>query len=483
MNNVTKHFDDNEPCSVPDRRLTRATLERYGVVKDDKNFYFPYHDKEGTLVAAKVRNIAEKKFHAEGEFGKATLFGQHLYTAGGKYVTVTEGEFDALAAFQATGSKWPCVSIRSGAAGALKDCRAAYEWLDSFDTIVICFDNDEPGKKAAKEVAELFGNKAKVFKHEHDLKDACDYTAANKEAVFVHRWWSAEAYIPDGIIAGTTLWDLVSTPPAPAQCMYPWEGLNALTNGIRWGELVTITAGSGLGKSQVMREIAWHVLCHTGDNLGFLFMEEGIRKTGLSLMSLAVNKPLHLPDTEASSEERKDAFERTLGTGRLYLFQHFGSTAIENIVNRVRYMAKALNCRYIFLDHLSILVSSQDNGDERKAIDEIMTKLRMLVEETSISLFVVSHLKRPDGRAHEEGAATSLSQLRGSAAIAQLSDMVIGLERNGQADDPNERNKTKLRILKNRWNGETGPACYLLYSKQTGRMLEHFEEEGEEELL
>lgn len=472
MNNVSKYFDDNEPAPVSERRLTRATMERYGVVKSDKDYFFPYHDRDGSLVAAKVRNIAEKKFHTEGEFGKATLFGQHLYTVGGKYVTITEGEFDALAAFQATGSKWPCVSIRSGAAGALKDCRAAYEWLDSFETIVICFDNDEPGRKAAKEVAELFGNKAKVFKHDPDMKDACDYTAANKEAVFVHRWWSAEPYIPDGIIAGTTLWDLVSTPPEPAQCLYPWDGLNALTNGIRTGELVTITAGSGLGKSQVMREIAWHVLCNTDDNLGFLFMEEGIRKTGLSLMSLAANKPLHLPDTEATEEERKDAFERTLGTGRLYLFQHFGSGAIENIVNRVRYMAKALNCKYIFLDHLSILVSSQENGDERKAIDEIMTKLRMLVEETTISLFVVSHLKRPDGKGHEEGAATSLSQLRGSAAIAQLSDMVIGLERNGQADDPMERNKTRLRVLKNRWNGETGPACYLLFNKQTGRMLE-----------
>jgi twinkle protein len=108
---VSKYFDDNEACPVSDRRLTRATLERYGVVKSDKDFYFPYHDKDGTLVAAKVRNIAEKKFHVEGEFGKAALFGQHLYTAGGKYVTVTEGEFDTLAAFQATGSKWPCVSI------------------------------------------------------------------------------------------------------------------------------------------------------------------------------------------------------------------------------------------------------------------------------------------------------------------------------------------------------------------------------------
>jgi twinkle protein len=316
------------------------------------------------------------------------------------------------------------------------------------------------------------------------MKDACDYVAANKEAIFVHRWWSAEPYVPDGIVAGTNLWDLVSTPPAPAQCMYPWEGLNGLTYGIRHGELVTVTAGSGLGKSQLLREIVWHILCNTDDNVGLMFLEEGIRKTGLSVMSLAANKPLHLPDTVASDEERKDAFERTLGTGRLFLFDHFGSTSVDNIVNRVRYMAKALNCKYIFLDHLSILVSSQENGDERKAIDEIMTKLRMLVEETNISLFIVSHLKRPEGgRGHEEGASPSLAQLRGSGAIAQLSDMVFGLERNGQADDLIERNTTRLRVLKNRWNGETGPACKLIFVKQSGRMLEKEEDDEEEEAV
>jgi len=38
---------------------------------------------------------------------------------------------------------------------------------------------------------------------------------------------------------------------------------------------------------------------------------------------------------------------------------------------------------------------------------------------------MVSHLKRPGGTAHEEGGITSLSQLRGSAGIGQLSDMVI----------------------------------------------------------
>jgi twinkle protein len=91
------------------------------------------------------------------------------------------------------------------------------------------------------------------------------------------------------------------------------------------------------------------------------------------------------------------------------------------------------------------------------------------------SLFVLSHLKRPEGRGHEEGAATSLAQLRGSASIAQLSDIVLGAERNGQADDLIERNTTHVRVLKNRFSGITGPACSLLYSKETGRMIEQAE--------
>jgi len=140
-------------------------------------------------------------------------------------------------------------------------------------------------------------------------------------------------------------------------------------------------------------------------------------------------------------------------------------------------MAKGLGCKYIFLDHVSIVVSAQASGDERKALDEIMTKLRMLVQETGVALIVVSHLKRPDGKGHEEGAATSLAQLRGSGSIAQLSDMVIGLERNGQHDDSIERNTTHVRVLKNRFCGITGKACMLLYNHDTGRMVERKVEE------
>ena len=140
-------------------------------------------------------------------------------------------------------------------------------------------------------------------------------------------------------------------------------------------------------------------------------------------------------------------------------------------------MVTGCECKYIFLDHLSIVVSGMESGDERRFIDNTMTMLRSLVEELDFALILVSHLKRPDGRGHEEGGFTSLSQLRGSAGIAQLSAVVIGLERNQQ--DEESPDTMTVRVLKNRWSGQTGRACYLEYSRETGRLTESVMEDEE----
>lgn len=471
------NINDLSYASVSERGLTRDTCLTYGIGVKDGYYYFPYSDG-ANVVAYKKRNVEDKRFSIEGQWQKGQLFGQQLFSKGGKYVTITEGEFDAAAAYQMLGSKYPVVSVRNGAGNALQDIKEHYEWLDSFENIVICFDNDDPGRLAASQVAEVFGTKAKIFKGTSDLKDACDYNKEGKAKEFIDYWWRAERFTPDGIVDGSGLWETVNQPVEKAEVLYPYIGLNDLSYGIRHGELITITAGSGLGKSQFLREIVYHILNNCNDNIGLMFLEESVKKTAKSIMSLHANKPLHLPDTEATPSELRDSFDATLGTGRVYLFDHFGSTAIDNIISRVRFMAKALNCKYIFLDHVSIVVSAQENGDERKALDEIMTKLRMIVQETGIALFCVSHLKRPDGKGHEEGAATSLSALRGSGSIGQLSDIVIGLERNGQSEDIKERHTTRVRVLKNRFSGLTGPACSLYYDRITGRMTETFEDKS-----
>jgi len=461
---------------IRDRKLLANTCQKYGVGFIGNDLYFPFGED---TKAYKVRIGGEKKFNIRGSWKEAQgLFGQDKFPAGGRYIMVVEGELDALAAYQMLGSKYPVVSVRNGAQSALKDCKESYDYLDSFDSVVFCFDNDQPGLQAQAECAELLSHKAKVVKPSVGVKDAGEYLEDNRAKEFADAFWRAERWTPDGIITGSSLYESVMKPLAKADCDYPFDGLNKLTYGIRKHELVTVTAGSGLGKSQFLREIIWHILQTTDSNIGLMFLEESTRKTGLSLMSLAANKPLHLPDCEATQKEKDDAFESTLGTDRLFLFDHFGSSDVDNIVNRVRYLAKVVGCDYVFVDHISIIVSAQDNGDERKAIDSIMTKLRTLVQETGIALICVSHLKRPESKGHEEGAATSLAQLRGSGSIAQLSDMVIGLERNGQADDIKERNTTRVRVLKNRFSGVTGPGCDLLYSLETGRMTETYEEDA-----
>jgi len=87
-------------------------------------------------------------------------------------------------------------------------------------------------------------------------------------------------------------------------------------------------------------------------------------------------------------------------------------------------------------------------------------------------MFLVSHLRRVQGdKGHEDGAKVSLGQLRGSHSISQISDAVIGLERDQQSTD--EHADTTVRVLKNRFTGETGIACQLRYDKNTCKFYEN----------
>ena len=459
--------------SIPDRGIAKATCEAYGVTQTDNEHWYPYTDGKGTDIAYKIRSVEDKKFVSKGNIKDAILFGQANWNGGGKFVTIVEGELDALAAYQMMGSKYPVVSIKNGAQSAVKDCQAQYEWLDSFEAIVLAFDADEPGQEAAGTVAELFGNKVKIMKMAKGYKDACDYLKDNKSADFVKAWWAAEDFKPEGVVDAESLRELIKKPLEVAPVQYPWVGLNKMLYGIRPAELVTFAAGSGLGKSTMLRELIWHILKSTDAVVGLAFLEETPERTMRGLVGLELNKKIHLPDAQYTSQEIDAVYDRLKVGERIFLWDHFGSNDIDSVINRLRYFVKALNCTYLVLDHVSVLVSDQSsNLDERRAIDMVMTKLRMFVQEMKVSLLLVSHLKRPEGKSLEDGAVTSLGMMRGSASIAQLSDAVIGAERNSQADDPNERNTTRIRVLKSRYTGYTGTACYLFYDDSTGRLRE-----------
>lgn len=473
---------------LANRGISQKTSAFFNVwVNDRGEHVYPYFTKDGKKLAAnKYRTTGQKGFLVQGDISKTALFGQQLFPAGcARQITITEGELDSLSVYQMTGSKFPVVSVKN-AATARKDIADNFDYLNSFDKIVICFDKDDehkkedgsifyPGQDAAQKVAAMFElGKVRVLTL-RDAKDANDYLLKGWSEKFQKEWWDAPDWTPVGLKLAKNMWQEVSKPREFSSLDYPWDGLNKLTYGIRLSELVTLTANTGVGKTSVLKEVIHSVLAQIRSReealkaegkepeqsrgIGLMFLEEANQDTLLGLMSITANKSLHLPDVfkQTSKEDLKRYFDLTYPDEKVVLWDHFGSNEIQKVLDFVRYMHN-LGCKYIILDHLSIVVSDQ-NGDERKQLDEISTKLKQLCMELNVAVVCVIHQNRK-------------GEIRGTAGVEQLSNIVIKLYRDPKADDEDSRNTTKVTVEKNRFCGRTGPACLLKYDAETGRLTE-----------
>lgn len=449
------------------RSISKRAAATYGVTvgyKDGepKAYIYPFFSREddNKHIANKIRHLP-KTFSSQGDMKHAGLFGQQLFPRGSaKYITICEGQDDALAAYEMQGFRFPCVSGTRGAGYLWKDVKANLEYLESFEKVYFCGDNDKKGHESVLKAAQyLSPGKAWIVHLDKDMKDANDYLVAGKQRAFVSTWWKAQLYTPAGILSSSEVKARIRNRKEVPSIPYPWDGLNKKLYGIRKGEAVTLAAPTGVGKTTFVRELEYNILQQDPNaKLGTILLEETPEESGLGLISMAGNIPFHLPDAEYTAQDYDEA-EKILDEDRVFFYDSFGSNKIEEIVNRVRYYAKGLDCDYIFIDHLSIIVSDHVEGDERKLLDTIMTRLKTLTIELDIALICVVQLNRQ-------------GTIRGTAAIEQLSNTVIFLDRDLRNNDPRVRNTTNVVVYKNRFCGRTGPACALFYDENTGRMEE-----------
>ena len=467
-------FLSTEAGDLPKRGIRRATLEKYGSgfsvdAFGKKAIVFTYRDREGKVAAQKLR-YPGKNFRVVGNMKAAGLYGDHLFNPGpsvfGRLVVCT-GEHDAHAVHQASGGKWPAVSVPSGDAGAKRTFLANLEWLEAWDSVVLLFDSDESGQKASQECAEIL-SPGKVRIGRLPLKDACDMVSAGRSKELIDSIWQAKAYRPDGIALADDVWEAICKKESGPRAAWPFPSLDSMFHGIR-PEMYIIAAGTGVGKSSFTREICYSLL-HQGQQVAYFALEESVKRSALGLLALHLNKPIHLSSADdLDQEEVKVAFDEVI-RNRVILYDHFGSMDLQALQNRIRYAVKSLGAQWVILDHAHIAISGLGLDDERKALDVLFTNLRTLCSELECGMFVVSHLRRVGDTNHEGGADVALSHLRGSGGIAQLADGVIGLSRDITSED--SRHHTRLTVVKNRWAGVCGPAGHLKYDEETGRLTE-----------
>lgn len=471
---------DGEFSDLTKRGITAETCRlmgyRMGALDGRPCQIADYRGADGHVIAQKLR-FPNKDMPWRGDHKSVQLFGAHRFGKG-KRIVVTEGEIDALTVSQVQKNTWPVVSLQNGATNAAKDIARHLEYLSRFDEVVLMFDMDEHGREAAKAAAEaLPPGKAKIA--ELPLKDANECLQAGRIDAIIQAIWNAKPYVPDAVAYGQAIIDRLRARPVKESLPYP-DWLPDLTKkmlGIRMAEVTVWTSGSGMGKTTMLKQLQLHIFKTTTWNQAILHLEEPLEDTGDDLVSLLLEKRLRLPHVRAGvTDEEIHQAQETLylatddeGMPRIVMHDAWGSLGDETLFNRIRYYALHHRCRVIWIDHLSILVSDMgEEGDERRRIDALMHKLSQLAVELNISIQLISHLRKSNGKPFEEGEAPSLDDLRGSGGIKQLAMNVVALSRDQQAETEQERNTSQLHVLKCRETGSTGPSDFILYDPETG---------------
>ena len=464
---------DVQPSNLGKRRISARTCETLGYGLGTYGAgtvqVANYHNAQGQLCAQKVR-LPNKDFKFLGDTKAATLFGQRKWSkGGGRHLVITEGEVDALSMSEVQDNKWPVVSIKNGASGAKKDIQAQLEWIESFDNVVFMFDGDEPGQEAARECAELLTpGKAKIAVWPEGFKDASDMLQAGKREELLRVFWDAKPFRPDGFVFGDAITEQV-VKEIPEGLYFDHTGIQTSTKGFRPGKILLLTGGPGTGKSSVARKWALWFSEEHGLKVGYIGLEESVQRAALGILTHALGKPLHLIQEDA--DILRAASKKYL-EDKFNFYDHWGSQDPDVLVSRLRWMVKGWGADLLIFDHITIAVGATD--DERKDIDNLITRLRSLAEETGCRIILVSHLSQAskDSKGWDEGRKISQRDLRGSSSLSGIPDMILGFERDQQAEDPEDRNLLLCRKVKDRDTGETGVAGHYKFDSETHTLTE-----------
>lgn len=472
-----KDFLTGESRGLRVRQITDATCQHFGYLvgeyKGKAVQIAPYYNADGQLVAQKVRT-KDKGFFVVGDIKDALPFGAHCWPKTGKMIVVTEGEIDALSMSQVQGNKWPVVSIGCGAGPQIKKYFATHrDYFNGFEKVILMFDMDEPGRQAAKDASAVLGTRA--FIADLQLKDANEMLVAGRTEELVNAMWKAKQYRPEGIVDMAELKDAVMERPMHG-LSWPLPTLTEWTYGIRTGEIYALGAGTGVGKTDFFAECVQHLAMVHKVPVGVFSLEQNPRETATRIAGKIANKTFHIPDTGWAEEDLVTAWDKLMEGGKVFLYDSFGTNDWDVVQEKIRWLYHTHGVKYFFLDHLTALAAWKD--DERKALEEIMAEMGMLVKELDICMFFVSHLATPEGKPHEEGGRVTIRHFKGSRAIGYWSHYMFALERDQQADEESVRNTTLLRCLKDRYTGRaTGQRMLLGYDHETGRLFEsqHYE--------
>jgi replicative DNA helicase len=244
-----------------------------------------------------------------------------------------------------------------------------------------------------------------------------------------------------------------------------------MVRGISRSELIVYAGDTGAGKTTIMREMAWHIYAKSDLKLAHIELEGQREDTIISYLSYQAGVTKSYMIDNWDSEWISSLLGDTFSDSRLELHPADSNFAISlnESLSKVRALAAGMECDIIILDHVSYLCGLYAGSDDDKVteIERYITRLREICQETGVTIITASHIaKKEVDKSNKAKQRLSLHNIKGSSAISQLADVVIGIERDLESGS----NETNLHVLKNRPNGVLGYADTLYPDEYTGRL-------------
>lgn len=327
----------------------------------------------------------------------------------------------------------PFIGLNCGTANAVDTFAHNEKFIREYEKIVLGLDNDEAtarekehrikkGKEATDDVASfLLSDNIYVARYPNERNDpngVKDIRDIYKKGKWMDIWnmfaKAQDKYVPDKLIGleRISIENLRKKKKdgVPLPC---FPRLYELTRGPRTGELWTLTGPSGGGKSTFSRKIEYAIIEYLrnmdiprldgwkeNEKIAIIRLEEDEEESVNSLYAeeLKIDPKAFVADPEQflTDEQHLAIHQRWIAEDKVKIFDHFGSIPTDQLLQKLKQMVFLDGCRWIILDHLSMVISGLKSDNERRDLDNIMTELAAFCKKYDVFILSISHMKRKE---------------------------------------------------------------------------------------
>jgi TOPRIM domain protein len=478
------------------RKISRETLDALDVRQDSEgNVVFNYYDTNDVLTMVKykpshkVQHGQAKCWCQQNSDTAPLLFNMNRINVNSPLL-ICEGEPDCLSAIEA-GFK-NAVSVPLGSSN-LHWIDENLEWLDQFESIIICADNDDAGVKMQKEcvprlgswrtkVVDIpaipIGNTGRVTKDLNEILYVC-----GKDKVLELILDAKDSPVP-------SVADLSDVEPTE------YEDVDGVTTGLKaiddelmrlfFGTLTIVSGQPGSGKSSLLTQLA----CNSLDNdIGtWLFSGElpnGVEKSWFNYIFAG---PRNITDAiSRRGNPYKKISTTTLAEinktykGRWHIYRDDYDNTLDKLIASMTDTVRKYGARCLILDNF-MCIDTETSEEELRSQTDTIKKLIEFAKKYQVAVILVCHPRKMDA-----GTNVGIYDIAGTSNIVNLAHRTIGLRRVTDAERENaakysEKRRQLLKydvivtIVKDRMFGRQNIDVGLYYDPASRRFFSDMDE-------